>query len=233
MGEVIRKSAAVEDILTDAKQSSLNAQAKGGVFKTAADQALKPALSLFESVDTKWQALEQSLAPLLAAHEHRDDRADALIGRIADSVWNDVGRPAPGSDPLFDMMFPAGITFYTDGPDDEQPERMSLLADLLESGLHPRLDPTAAKDYAKKLRDEAAELEKGLDALRKPRIRLAMYSRMRTAAAKNAQAALARFKRILRANDLSEADIHTVIPDRPSTPKKPANNNDPEGPTEP
>jgi hypothetical protein len=109
---------------------------------------------------------------------------------------------------------------------------MALLADLLESGLHPRLDPAAAKDYAKKLRDEAAELDKGLDALRKPRIRLAMYGRMRTAAAKNAQAALARFKRILRANNLSEADIHTVIPDRPSAPKKPAPGNDPADPGE-
>lgn len=232
MGEVIRKSAAVEDILADVKQSGLSAQARGGVFKTAADQALKPALSLFESVDAKWHALDQSLAPLVAAHEHRDDQADALVGRIADSVWNDVGRPAPGSDGIFDMMFPAGITFYTDGPDDEQPERMALLADLLESGLHPRLDAAAAKDYAKKLRDEAAELDKGLDALRKPRIRLAMYGRMRTAAAKNAQAALARFKRILRANNLSEADIHTVIPDRPSAPKKAAPGNDPSEPSE-
>lgn len=232
MGEVIRKSAAVEDILTDVRQSSLGAQARGGVFKTAADQALKPALTLFESVETKWHALEASLAPLIAAHDHRDDQADALIGRTADSVWNDVGRPAPGSDAIFDMMFPAGITFYTDGPDDEQPERMALLADLLESGLHPRLDPAAAKDYAKKLRDCAAELDGGLDALRKPRVRLAMYGRMRTAAAKNAQAALGRFKRILRANDLSEADIHTVIPDRPSAPKKPTPANDPSDPSE-
>lgn len=221
MGEVIRKTAAAEDILADARQSYIRAQAKGGLYLAAADSALKPALALFDTVHSKWQAQEASLAPLLAAHNTRDDQADALVGRIADAAWNDVGRPAPGVDGNYDLLFPSGITFYTDGPDDEQPERMLLLADLLESGLHPRIEATQAKSYAKQLRDAAADLEKSVQSIWQPRIRLAMYSRMRTAAARNTQAALSRFKRLLRAQDVSEADIHTIIPDRPAPVKKP------------
>lgn len=233
MGEVIRKTAAAEDILADARQSFVRAQARGGLYQAAAEGALKPALALFDAVHSKWQALEASLAPLLAAHNARDDQADALVGRIADAVWNDVGRPAAGVDGSYDLLFPSGITFYTDGPDDEQPERMGLLADLLESGLHPRLESKVAKGYAKQLRDAAAELEKGLEAVRRPRIRLAMYGRMRTAAARNTQAALSRFKRLLRAQDVSEADIHTIIPDRPVVLKKPDAPKDPVPPDSP
>ncbi|MBL9009043.1 MAG: hypothetical protein JNJ46_32580 [Myxococcales bacterium] len=221
MGEIIRKTAAAEDIVADAKQSFVRAQARGGLYQAAAEQTLKPALALFDAVDTKWQAQEASLAPLLAAHTTCDDQADALIGRIADAVWNDVGRPAPGVDGSYDLLFPSGIPFYTDGPDDEQPERMLLLADLLESGLHPRIEPKQAKSYAKQLRDAAADLEKSLQTFWQPRIRLAMYGRMRTAAARNTQAALSRFKRLLRAQDVSEPDIHTIIPDRPAPVKKP------------
>lgn len=220
MGEVIRKTAAAEDILADARQSNVRAQARGGLYQAAADAALKPALALFDAVHSKWQALEASVAPLVAAHNARDEQADALIGRIADAVWNDVGRPAPGIDGSYDLLFPSGITFYTDGPDEEQPERMLLLAELLESGIHPRIEAKQAKSYAKQLREAAAELDKSVQSIWQPRIRLAMYSRMRTAAARNTQVALSRFKRLLRAQDVSEAEIHTVIPDRPAPVKK-------------
>lgn len=233
MGEVIRKSAAVEDIVADGRQSLLRAQARGGAYHKAADQALVPALSLFDAVDAKYRALDTTLAPLLATQRSADDHADALVGRISDSVWNDVGRPATGSDGSYETLFPSGISFYTDGDDDQQPERMRLLADLLESGLHPRLDPTAAKLYGKQLRDEADVLERTLDAIRTPRTRLALYSRMRTAAGKNVQVALSRFKRLLRASDVSESDIHAIIPDRPTAPKKPTPLPDPGAPLTP
>lgn len=220
MGEVIRKSAAAEDIVADGNHSFVNAQARGGMYKTAADQALKPALALSGTIGQKRELLAAKLAPLVAAHRSTDDRADGFVGRVSDMVWNDVGRPAPGSDGIYDIIFPAGITFYTDGPDDEQPERMILLAELLESGIHPQLDPAKAKDYGKQLRDEAAQLDAAVEALRKPRLQLAMYDRMVLAAAKNVHAGLTRFKRLLRAHNISEADIHTVIPDRPQSAKK-------------
>lgn len=105
--------------------------------------------------------------PLIAAQESIDDQIDRLIGRLSDTIWNDIDRPA--HDPLYELLFPGGITFYTDGPDDEQPARMDLLADLLESNLHPKLDPKRAKQYAAELRGGAQTLEAAVDAARKPR----------------------------------------------------------------
>lgn len=222
MGEIIRKSASVEEIMADARHALVGATTKGGVWKAAADQSLTPAVTLFDTVETKRVVLENTVVPLVAALNHQDEVADAAIGRMSDSVWNDVGRPAPGADPSYELLFPSGISFYTDGPDDEQPERMELLVDLLESGIHPRLPAAQAKAYATEIRNQAKALSTAVEALRLPRIRLAMYGRMRTTAAKNTQAALSRFKRLLKVGGLSETEIHTVIPDRPVQAKKSA-----------
>ncbi|MFO0575381.1 MAG: hypothetical protein U1A78_15420 [Polyangia bacterium] len=219
MGEVIRRTAAVDDILSDVRESHLNAQAAGGLYKTLAEQTLKPALALCDLIDGKWRAAVAKSEPLLAAQAARNTSADLLVARVSDVLWSDVGRPM--RDPQYDLLFPGGITFYTDGEDAEQPARMELLAELIESGVHARLDAAKAKDYAKQIRDEAVAFEAAVDAARKPRAYAAMYERMRIAAIRSAHGALTSFKRLLKANNISEAKIHEIIPDRPAAPRTP------------
>lgn len=48
-----------------------------------------------------------------------------------------------------------------------------------------------------------------------------MLSHVRTALAKVVQAELANLKRLYKAEGFTEAEIHGVIPDRPSKTKKP------------
>ena len=220
MGEIIRKNAAADDIVADGRAANTAAQARGGTWQTLADQALAAPLRWTELVDKRLRVAEAKAAPLIAAQDHTDEWVDRLIGRVSDSIWNDLGRPA--SDPAYDTMFPSGITFYTDGPDDVQPARMELLAELLEAKLHPKLEAKKAKQYAAELREAAQALETAVDAARKPRAQLEMYSRMKTAAARNVQLGLVNFKRLLKIAGMSEAEIHTVILDRPSAPRKPA-----------
>ena len=217
MGEVIRRTAAVDDILSDARASYTKAQAAGGLYKTLAEQTLKPALALCDLVDAKWRAAVAKSEPLLAAQAARNSSADLLVARISDALWNDIGRPL--NDVQYDLLFPGGITPYTESADAEQPARMELLAELIESGLHPRLKAARAKDYAKQLRDEAAAFEAAVDAARKPRAYAATYGRMRTACIRSAHGALTSFKRLLKANNISEAKIHEIIPDRPAQPQ--------------
>ena len=87
--------------------------------------------------------------------------------------------------------------------------------------MHPKLDPKKVKQYVAELRDAAQDLEGAVDAARKPRAQLDMYGRMRTAAARNVQMGLVNYKRLLKIAGMSEAEIHSVIPDRPNAPKKP------------
>lgn len=218
MGEVIRKNAAAADIFADTRAAVTHATARGGTWQTLASQSLTGPLKLADLVEARVVAARTSAAPLIAAQSSKNQQVDDLVGRISDLIWNDVGRPA--HDPQYELMFPSGIAFYTEARDDEQPARMALLADLIDSGIHPTLDPKKAKGYASEIRRAAAEFESVVDAARKPRAEVAMYERMQTVVASNCQGALVNYKRLLKIAGMSEADIHTVIRDRPT--RKPA-----------
>jgi len=213
MGEVIRKNAAAEDIFADAREAMTHATARGGSWQTLAAQTLAAPLKLADLVAARVASARASAEPLVAAQQSGNQRVDDFVGRISDLIWNDIGRPS--YDYYYELMFPSGITFYTDASDEEQPARMELLADLIESGMHPTLDPKKAKGYAGDIRRAAAEFERAVDAARKPRAQVNMYERMQAAAARNCQAGLVNYKRLLKAAGMSESDIHTVIRDRP------------------
>jgi hypothetical protein len=143
----------------------------------------------------------------------QDEASDKLVAQISDDAWNAIGRPA--ADPTYDVVFPNGIGYYTEGPDAEQPHRMELLAQLLEMKVLARLPPDLAASMAKRLRETATAYRKILEPMAAPRTRLQMLERASTALAHSSQIALAQLKRLYRAEGFTEAEIHTVIPDRP------------------
>lgn len=218
MGDVINKKAAVEDIAGDCRSTLTTATARGAQYRPLAEQYLKAPLAVFDLVDERLKNSEAALAPLLAKLDAADDAADALLGRCSDEIWNDVGRPA--SDPLYSLLFPEGIAFYTDGPDAEQPVRMELLAELLEANLHPKLDSKRGKAIAKQLREAAKALRAAVDATIMPRAQVTMLARARTAVARSLQMSLVSLKRHYRATGLSEAEIHGIIPHRARAPRE-------------
>ncbi len=213
MGQVIRKNAAVGDIFADVRSAVINAAAKGGTWKTLADAQLGSIVTLIDTTEAQLDAAEKELEPLHAAVEARDDEADHLLGRVSDVIWNEVGRPA--SDPALSTLFPGGVSYYTSGSTDEQPGRMELLAALLERGTHPKLSSATATALAKEVRDSAALLRAAVDAQRAPAERHRQLEQVQKALARTAQSELQNLKRHYKAENFSEADIHTVIPDRP------------------
>ena len=214
MGEVIRKDAAAADILADVQTTVTNATAKGGDWQSAADARLGSIVTLSAGVSTRLSEARVAAGPAEAALDVADERSDKLLGRISDDIWNLVGRP--GSDPALDILFPGGISYYASGSIEEQPVRMNLLADLLEGGIHPRLEAARASAFATEIRDAATALQASVDAARPLRARLKLAERMQSSVARTAQVALSRLKALWKADGKSEAEIHTVIPDRPS-----------------
>jgi hypothetical protein len=152
------------------------------------------------------------LHPLVAALDAEDESADRLLGKVSDDVWNAVCRPA--NDPALNILFPGGIAYYADGSNEEQPERMELLAELLEAGIHPKLDPQLANQSAKKVREAAKSYRAKVEAVRAPRTRVALLQRVETALGRTAQVAFANLKRAWLATGITEVEIHKVIPDR-------------------
>jgi hypothetical protein len=190
-----------------------SANARGGAWKTHADARLGTVLTLLDSTREQISQLTAELGPLQATIAARDDESDGLLGRVSDVIWNEVGRP--GSDPALSTLFPGGIGYYTNGSTEEQPARMDLLAVLLVSGAHPRLPTTTATALAKEVQDSATLLRRAVDAARTPLARLEQLRLVQRAMARNAQSELQNLKRQYKAENMTEADIHTVIPDRP------------------
>jgi hypothetical protein len=219
MGEVIRKTAAADDIFSDVRATLVNARAKGGVWATLAEEQLSAVVALMDAVTSRHQEVSVPLPPLLAAIEAKDEEADRLLGRISDEIWNEVGRPA--SDAALSLLFPGGIAYYADGKQEEQPDRMELLVELLEAGIHPRLPSDKARTYAQAISDAAAALRGAYDAARLPLIQAKQLDQVRRALATTAQVHLAGLKRRYKVERFSEAEIHHVIPDRPRGAKEP------------
>lgn len=218
MGQVVRKTAAAETILGDLLTTYTNAVAKKGDWETTAEARIGPTVVLVKAVQQRLKEAADAAAPIVAELDALNEETDDLVGRIADSIWNDVGRP--GSDPALDIFYPGGISYYTDGPVDEQPVRMELLAELIESGIHPRLDPAKATDYATQIRQAGTRLEEKIDAARPLKARVTLAERMQQAIARSAAVSLARLKAAWKADGKTEAEIHSVIPDRPSAKRK-------------
>jgi hypothetical protein len=217
MGDVVAKKAAAETIMGDVDTTLTRARARGGKWAELAEKMLANAIKLHGLAWDEREKAEVELRTLVASVDAQDDLADKLVAQISDDVWNKIGRPS--FDPTYDVVFPSGITYYSGGPDADQPERMELLAQLLEMNIIARLPEADAKDMAGRLRAAVENYRKALAPVAGPRARMQMFERALTAVAHSGQIALAHLKRLYRTEGFSEAEIHTVIPDRPR--KKP------------
>jgi hypothetical protein len=219
MGEIVRKTAALETILGDLNTSYTRAVAKQGKWRELAEERLAPVIKLTATIDAQLNDTKQLATPLLAALDAEDGRADLVIGKGSDDIWNAVGRPA--SDPSLEIIFPGGNAFYVEGDVTEQPDRMDLLVELLAAGVHPKLPADTATAVANDVKTAAASLRSAVDAARGPRTKLKLLERVKDAVGRSAAIELSHFKRVLKAHGFSEAEIHSVIPDRSRpTPKK-------------
>lgn len=220
MGEVIRKDASANDIVSDVQTTFEKANARGGAWKELAEQRLGPVITLYQGVEAQLVQARQEAAPLVAQVGAENERADDVIGKVSDDIWNAVGRPA--SDPALSILFPGGITYYADGDVEGQPDRMAVLAQLLVSNIHPKLDAAKAQAAADEVTTAATALRDVVDAARIPTARIGVLERVRAAVARSAAIELANLKRLYKAASFTETDIHAVIPDRARAKKAPA-----------
>jgi hypothetical protein len=220
MGEVIRQTAATENIVEDLHTANTRAIARGGKLKELAEEHLASIVKLTVTIEVQLHEAKEIANPILAALDAEEENANLVIGKVSDDIWNAVGRP--GADPSLAIMFPGGKSFYVDGDLTEQPDRMDLLVHLLEAGVHPKLPADKAAAFTNEVRGAAVALRATVDAARAPRTRVKLLERVKKAIARSAAIELASFKRALKAHGFSEPDIHSVIPNRSRpTPKKP------------
>ncbi|EYF03997.1 hypothetical protein [Chondromyces apiculatus] len=213
MGRTIRKNASSQAIVADARVARANAVARGGVWQALADQTLVSVLTHHADVETELETARETAQPLIAARDVAAERASTTVGRVADEIWNAVGRP--GNDPALSLLFPGGIGYYVEGDVATQPNRMLMLAKLLTAGIHPQLPAARAATAADEVRASALELAGTVESANAAQLQVEQLDRVRLAIARNAGIELSNLKRRYKAEGFSESDIHGVIPNRP------------------
>lgn len=220
MGEVIRKDAAADDIIADVRAAAIDAATKEDKLKALAEELLSPLVKLIDAVDVRRKDAAKVAAPIVAAISTEDNTADKLLLDVHDVIYNALKRPA--NDPALAILYPGGTTVYTEGPNEEQPDRMDLLAELLEAAIHPRLDASTATASATRVRSEAETYRALVDSSRKPLARVKLLDKVWIAIARIGQISLTRLKKRYLAEGFTEVQVHTVIPDRPRPSGPPA-----------
>ncbi|MDI3291870.1 hypothetical protein [Polyangium sp. 15x6] len=218
MGEVIRKRAPVEDIFGDTRTTYERAVVRGGMFQALAEQRIGPVLAVVSHVEAQIEEAEAKAGPAIAAMQAENGKADKLLGKVSDDIWNALGRPAV--DPHLSLLFPGGIGLYTDGDVATQPRRMELLVSLLRSQVHPGLPADVREEAANAVEEAAALLRAKVEPAIAAKTQLDMLERVRTALGRAAQMELANLKRLYKGHGLREVDIHEVIPTRSRAAKK-------------
>lgn len=221
MGEVIRKTADVEDIIEDVGATVTNATARGGRARALADETIGPVATILTAVEEERRAALAALGPLAAALATADDVADGTIGRIGDESWNAMGRPA--ADPTYALLFPGGIAAYTDAPVEEQPDLMDLLGRLFGLSLYPKLTDEQRARWQSELAEGATALRRAVEAQRPAAVRVRLLERVRRSVARVGQMRLVALKRSYKNEGMSETEIHAIIPDasRPRPVRRP------------
>jgi hypothetical protein len=222
MGEVIRAGSAVDDIFKDTTKALDESRARGGTIQERAESCIAPVMAMVQATEEELEIARAVLGPLQAALNAENYQADALLNRVYDDTWNDVGRP--GNDRYLALMYPGGTGYYTENDTTGQPVRMELLAKLYDRKLHPKLTQVQCQGYALRIREGAAALKVDVDAAAGPAANVVLLERVRTALGRVAQFELANLKRLFKVDGMSEAEIHSIIPDRPvakKAPKKP------------
>lgn len=213
MGQIIRRDGSTDTIVSDGNKTLANAAAKGGLWQKHADERLGPTMALINKIDGDIEATDALIITLQADVDAYDAVTDDDLGFKADEMWNKIGRPA--FDAAYALVWPGGYGAYAEGSDEEQPDRMDLLAELLDACLHPKLDSTWCKEMAADVRARAAVYRDKFNPLKAARTRSKLLGKARTTLTRAAQMDLGRLKRLYIAEGFSEAEIHQVIPHHP------------------
>lgn len=212
MGNIIRRTASADDIIADARKTMENAKIKGGKIFEIADNRLSTVLLQINTIDPQIKQLANEESTLSLAVISADNEADNLVGKIRDELFNLLGRPS--SNPVMDTIFPGGIKTYTKVPVAEQPLHLEILKERIRAATHNLLTEEIKTKWIGDIDTAGRKLKTALDAYLPKEAMLNILEQSYRTLARTAQMALSRIKRDLLNEDMNEAQIFEIIPDR-------------------
>ena len=123
-----------------------------------------------------------------------------------------MGRPRQSID--YDLIVNGGMSGWTDGDPAKQAAMMSVLAQNIRGSDHPKL-AGKKEDWAKRIEAKAAAQAEAAKPAEASYARVTFLTLQRRTLADALQVALVRFKRDMKNQGMTEAQVHEIIPDVP------------------
>ena len=214
MGKVISRNASIERIHEAASKALALALARGSDIQALAEARITPVITALGDNEQKLNQARAEDDALHAALMARDNESDLEIGSVCDEIWNAMGRPSQSID--YDMIVSGGKNVWTDGDPANQHYVMGVLAANIRNSKHPKLvDKKEA--WAKRIEEKAAAQAEAARPAEVSHAKVTTLTMQRRTLADAVQLGLTRFKRDLKNMGMTEAQVHEIIPDAPST----------------
>ncbi|MBI2570454.1 MAG: hypothetical protein HYV63_25925 [Candidatus Schekmanbacteria bacterium] len=220
MGEVIRATADPEEIVKDARHALRKATDRGGEVAAAAKLRLEGPLTGVAAAETEKNRAHEVVEAAISAALAIDTQEDVMLGTTRDEMHNTLGRPA--SSPALTAIFGGGLRTFTEAPLLDQHIFMSVLATRIDAADAAPLQARKV-EWAQRVRDGADRHHRATEPVREAEALETVALAGHRAVARSCHVGLTRLKRDLKSLEMTEAQIHEIIPDRPRPePKGPA-----------
>jgi hypothetical protein len=213
MGEVIGAHADAHHIIGDIKKANQLALARGGDVAAAAVTRLGPTMTAIDQSETLLASSSDAELTAWASVDAAHAAANAAVGAVRDEMWNAIGRAV--NSPLMAQIFPGGVATYMPHDPGAQPTLLKILIARIQTTAAPQWSDPLKQGWIAKIEAASAALA-AANAAHEPfaaaeTVAQASYR----ATARAGQTKLAAFKRDLKNLQMSEEQIHEIIPDTP------------------
>lgn len=195
--------------IIDAVTSALaNARIEGEPYKSKAEEYLGPFETILLRISLERMDTRNALHEVQTTLDRLTRQAEATLDKKADELWEHLG--SPDYDPIYNLMFPSAPPSTTDAR--AFAERLSLVADLLSAGMHPKIDRTRAAFAAQEIRQISEEFHEQLYVLLKHQGRDTALDNLEASVARIGLLELGSLRRALRGCGADENRIKSVVP---------------------
>jgi hypothetical protein len=196
--------AAMVEVVTTALA---NARSQGEPWQAKAEEHLGALEVLFQAIAAERARAVRGLEEGRAAIEAIDERTTDALEAMASRIWKGLGSPA--LDHVYTLLFPDADR--TEGKP-ERPEHLELLADLLESGVHARIDAGLAQRSAAELRGLAAQYRASVESVARLEKRRTLLDELERATARSGLVEVGNLRKRLREMGVDENTIFELAP---------------------
>lgn len=190
-----------------------NARMEGDPYKCKAEEHLGPIEAILLRIGLDQIEVQADLKREETALEDLIRKSDALLENHADELWNRLG--CPDYDPIYNILFPSASTTHqmlrSTHPFQARAEHLSLIADVLSNGMHPKIERAHALLVAEEMRSLATEIHERLHALAKCKFRKTALDAFEDSAARIGLLELGTLRRALRNLGLDDTRIKSVV----------------------